>query len=954
MVGRAANNRAERRLEGGLGLPVFERIAPSLPPSVLASLIEADTRPGEAVLDLNGRGGWVARAAIAGQRRAVDVEALSLTRLLAEVVVRPPDMRHVDAAVQAIAARPLLGAALKDAVDGLFASRCPTCGLEIVLDSLVWDSAPSKGGSEAAAGAPRPTRREFGCGACGRRSGDPELRHAAPEPEDLALAAFAGLPDETRDQLKTRFPAPAGSGLPDQLLGLHTPRQLVGLHAILTAIELDTRAAPVTAALRLAFLLTVASASRLNAVRGKPATVRIAGGELRTVLPGTWRERNPWPAFLDGLAAVRDFSAHLEAQDRRAVAARLAGDLMDLQQGVANVVLVETSPAALRRIGLDGERIAHSGSTSRVRLAIGQAPPALGSSQLAEAYHATAWALGGAAAARLPAEPLFIAPRPGRYSRADELAFGVARTLAIAAPVVAPAGRAVILLEDSEPRTLVAAALGGAAAGWRLVEARLHRGEGDSSAVCTFVPQPPRKAPDPLTPVTTAPAPDDEVAGRSIFAAPEKQAEGPFRSEVAAQAAADAAVELLKARGEPARFDDMLGELLVGLDRSGQLARLAAQLRPQGSDQGWDSWIDAVEGPASVWSTAASTAAATAAATERATDGATATDAADAEPPDAGGLANDLLVLIRAQLDQSEGHRVRRVGPGQYWLGADEDHSGAAQPLADRTEWAVFSLISATRQMSEAAVFERTAAMFGDREAPDRALVRACLASYAAPGSTPEATVCADRLERRSAEHDEMIASLADLGHRLGMSVWIGRRQQARRSAGRLLSARLTPDEREIHPTLIAWGPEAELERVDCAWYARHRVAFLFEVEWTAMLADAVLVRHQRFPEDENVVRFLVVPPERAALLALKLERSPLLRRAFADRNWHVLKWDQLAAFATLDEVSLAGLEPYVGLDADATAAQQLPMFEILTPRPGRPILSASPAYRPAGEGGSW
>lgn len=93
------------------------------------------------------------------------------------------------------------------------------------------------------------------------------------------------------------------------------------------------------------------------------------------------------------------------------------------------------------------------------------------------------------------------------------------------------------------------------------------------------------------------------------------------------------------------------------------------------------------------------------------------------------------------------------------------------------------------------------------------------------------------------------------------------------------------------------------------------------------MLGDAVLVRHQRFPEDDNVVRFLVIPPQRAALVALKLERSPLLRRAFAHRNWHVLKWDQLAAFAALEEVTLAALEPYLGLEADATATQQLPLF---------------------------
>jgi hypothetical protein len=367
MVGRPVNNRAKRRIEGGPGLPIFERIAPSLPFADLVDAIEAATRPGEAVLDLNGRGGWVARAAIVGQRRAVDVESLALTRLLAEVVVRPPDMRHVDAAVQAIATRPLRDSTVKDTLDTLFASRCPTCGLEIVLDALVWDTGPGRGGAGrrgepgGATGKPRAVRREFGCGACVRRSGEPELRHDTPAPQDLELAAFDDLPAEVRAELRGRFPVPdAGCTLPDQLLDLHTPRQLLGLQAILAAIESDTRAAPVTAALRLAFLLAVESASRLNAARGRPVAVRIAGGEHRAVLPVSWRERNPWPAFLDGLAVVREFVARLEAQDKRSVAARVAGDLMDVQEGVANVVLVETSPAALRRIGLDGERIAHS------------------------------------------------------------------------------------------------------------------------------------------------------------------------------------------------------------------------------------------------------------------------------------------------------------------------------------------------------------------------------------------------------------------------------------------------------------------------------------------------------------------------------------------------------------------------------------------------------------------
>jgi hypothetical protein len=954
MVGRAVTNRAERRNEGSSSLPIFDRLAPPAPTADIAFQIEAWTRPGEVVLDLNGRGGWVARAAIAGQRRAADLESLSLTRLLADVVVRPPDVRHLDAAAQAISIRPLGDATLKKTIEQLFASTCPVCGRPVVLEALIWEpgdgrgKAGSGGGAAKPASAPRAAvavargapveraiRREFRCLPCHEQLGGPELRHAELAPGDVALAAFTDLPEAVRDNLRKRFPTPAtmppaDHGLPDQLIDLHSARQLLGLNAILEGIELETRSAPLMAALRLAFLCAVASAGRLNPHRGRPPALRISRGAVKLPAAHAWRERNPWLAFEDGLRTVRSFVGRLESDEKRSVAARLGVDLLELQEGTSNVVMGEVTPGSLRRIGLAGERIAHSGTPSRVRLMVGQAPLRLTRDKLAEAYHETAWALGAGAASILPFEELFRpAPRASRRSAAEELARSVARSLAVATPALAQSGRAVVLLDDAEPETLVAAAIGGAAAGCRLVEARLHRGDEDSPALVAFVPPtgvvapgPRTRANRPLPPVEGGAGDPGTIAGQGVFAAPEKLDEGPFRAPAAAQAVNDTAIDLLKARGEPACFEHMLGDLLVGLDRSGQLARFARRFRPPRADQGWDAWIDGEVEPA-----AAPGAIATAsppgdspAAPGEATE--------DDEPPEIAGPVHELLALIRNELDRGTNRRVRQIEPGQYWLGSEEDRSGAAQPLADRVEWAVFSLLSSSRQMSEAAVFKRTAGLFQDRDAPEGEMMRACLESYSAPGSTSDAIVTGDRLERRSAEHDAMIAVIADLGHRLGTRVWIGRRQQVRRVDGRQLADRLDMDERDIVPTVIAWGPEAELERVDCAWYVRHKATFLFEVEWTAMLGDPVLVRHSRFPSDDKVVRFLVVPPERAELVRHKLARSPLLRRAFAERNWHVLKWDQLAAFAARTDVSLADLEPYLGLDADATAGEQLPLFD--------------------------
>ena len=77
-------------------------------------------------------------------------------------------------------------------------------------------------------------------------------------------------------------------------------------------------------------------------------------------------------------------------------------------------------------------------------------------------------------------------------------------------------------------------------------------------------------------------------------------------------------------------------------------------------------------------------------------------------------------------------------------------------------------------------------------------------------------------------------------------------------------------------------------------WYVRGQLSFLFEVEWTAMVGEAVLDRGRGFRVGEQQARFLVIPAERGELLRLKLERSPWLRAEIERQNWHVLKWQHL------------------------------------------------------------
>ena len=94
------------------------------------------------------------------------------------------------------------------------------------------------------------------------------------------------------------------------------------------------------------------------------------------------------------------------------------------------------------------------------------------------------------------------------------------------------------------------------------------------------------------------------------------------------------------------------------------------------------------------------------------------------------------------------------------------------------------------------------------------------------------------------------------------------------------------------------------------------------------MITDALLRRGPRIPSDETIVRFLVIPSERVDLVRLKLARSPLLRKAMEEQNWHILKADHLRRLHAREDADLEALGPVLGLDPEIEReAEQLPLF---------------------------
>ncbi len=915
------------RSDPGWSLPAFTRLAPPLPPDLIAARIEANSRPGDVVVDLHGRGGWIARTAVDRQRRAASLETSPLTRLLAEVVLRPPDVRHLDAAFQAIAAAPREQSALKVWLGERYASRCLTCGRAVSLEEVVWEST----GDEPA----QPMTKLYRCIVCRDQLGGGEQRHGPVDEADIARTAESAADAQARRSIRERFPYPEGeSAMVDSVLDIHTPRQLLGLHAILERIETDLRAPAVEAAMRLALLHAILPASRLNGYPGRISTLRISHGRVKLPNGGQWRERNPWLAFEDAYRLVRGFVQRLEGAPLGPMQARFCEDLQALAEGTGNVVLRLGSPSSFRALAAEAEALGRAPDRPRIRLVLGQPPIRPNQERLSFSYVGTAWVLGREAATLVPIEALLgtTARVPWGWQSAQ-----IRRAYEAAAPILARDARAVLVLEPGGPEGLLAAVLGGVGAGYRLVAARLAEPGEETGGIVEFVPPgaaipvgPRTRANVSLAAVPGGPGDPEMVPGRGLFAPPERFDRGRFSEADVARTVTETAVAILQARGEPARTERLLGEILVGLDRAGHLRRLVAPEIDAGSDgdgpeggSGDDRRRDdralrddrpaardepepgprsrgplrssagSLRGPASAGSQSV-----------RAPEVAVAADRVER-----------LLALVREELARPDHRRLREIEPGRWWLTDRDDVAAAALPLADRVEWAVFSLLSTAGRLSEAGFNERIAGLFTGHDLPDEALVGACLESYRSLASTPDRVLTSDDLPRRSQDHSELIALLANLGHQLGLRVWISSREQGRRLARRNLGAWLDDSEFRSGPPHVGKARAEVIDQVDVTWHFRARLTMLFEVEWTAMLGEPLLRRGGQIPPDPDLVRFLVVMPERTELIRYKLERSPLLRSALETGNWHILKANHLRAFAERDEPTLADLEPYLGLD---------------------------------------
>jgi hypothetical protein len=152
---------------------------------------------------------------------------------------------------------------------------------------------------------------------------------------------------------------------------------------------------------------------------------------------------------------------------------------------------------------------------------------------------------------------------------------------------------------------------------------------------------------------------------------------------------------------------------------------------------------------------------------------------------------------------------------------------------------------------------------------------------------------------------------LIGVGHRLGYRAWISRGELHHRQHGAALLDLLTVAERYMNVEDILPDANEHSQLIDCIWYRGRQASHIFEVEWTAMLGESVLRRGSRAG---GLQRFLVVAPERAELLQLKIERNAALRRRLAEDTWLFVRFDALSELAKREILTEEDLAHSTGL----------------------------------------
>jgi 16S rRNA G966 N2-methylase RsmD len=214
-------------------------------------------------------------------------------------------------------------------------------------------------------------------------------------------------------------------------------------------------------------------------------------------------------------------------------------------------------------------------------------------------------------------------------------------------------------------------------------------------------------------------------------------------------------------------------------------------------------------------------------------------------------------------------------------------------PLSERVEATVLRQLQAKGNVEFTDVWEAVSTEFPNSLTPDTTSILEALKEYARPAPgfrgrwllKPEVAV-------RENQHNEVLATIADIGTAWGFDVWVGKKEQAATVTGPGISRRKLKD--LVTADLAKFADQiADMktaQQLDCVWVGPTGPTACFEVESTTSITSGLMRGSNLLGK---VRRYIVIPEEREGQLAAKM-RSPLFRQRFDDDGWRVLHFDHV------------------------------------------------------------
>ncbi len=301
----------------------LDRFGPAFPAALAEIYTGAYTPRRGVVLDPLAYPWSAADAAERADRRGVARSREPLGEWARGVIAHAPAGEEVLAALDRVGESALVGTPHRVAMRELYGSTCATCRGPVVVEAFLWER-----------DAPVPTKKAFRCGICARE-GRALLIEAVNEEDERS-----GQRLEQRGmaywQFVERFGGdPAAQALGESTASLYTPRNLVALMATLRAIETALPESAARDVLRLCLVEVLVSGSRMNALAGRGAPLRIEKGRARRSHAAQTREVNVWLEFD---RAVRDLVSWLAVHPSPA---RGRATTLALDTGDADLVLCQ-------------------------------------------------------------------------------------------------------------------------------------------------------------------------------------------------------------------------------------------------------------------------------------------------------------------------------------------------------------------------------------------------------------------------------------------------------------------------------------------------------------------------------------------------------------------------------------------------------------------------------------